>query len=378
MTLFKSETGFAILRTALLGGFWAVFTPHQARAFDDYTGPLGGTTSIYGQFSPSFLSVRDGTGVYRTLADNSHSVSRIGLVTKRDFDVGQFSLRFETEFGFRQSNDVSQISKGEALEWDKSDVRFLDAAFRISRRGTLSVGHGSMSTDQVAMADLSGTGLANNVSVPDMAGGMFFRTDDGQLSAISVDNAFNTFDGVRRARLRYDFRNVHGLVLSVSAGAEVLQDNNDEENFDIAATYQGDIGAFDIQAAAGASMTWQGARRTRKDLVGSVSALHRDTGASLTFAAGQGSAGGLFSYFKVGYKRNWSGLGVTSVSIDYHLGHDIAFPGSTSEAWGIGLVQNLIRYNVDVFVGYRGYALEGGSRVYQDIHALQMGARWRF
>ncbi|WP_146345048.1 porin [Phaeobacter marinintestinus] len=356
----------------------AMAWPEPLLAFDDYTGPLGVTTRVYGQFSPSYLSVRDGGQVTRTLADNSNSVSRVGLILRRPFEVGEFQFRFETAMGFRESGKVSQLDRGDPFDWDESDIRFVDTAFQINKRGLFSFGHGSMATDQVASADLSGTKLANSVSVPDMAGGMFFRNTSGALSAIKVKSAFNTFDGVRRARLRYDFRARRGITLSVSAGAEILQDDNDEENFDVAATYIDTIGKFDIQGAVGGSITNQNNRRTRKDLVGSVSVLHKPTGISATVAGGQGSSGGLFTYAKIGLQRDWSQLGPTALSFDYHYGQDIVVNGSISQSWGVAVVQRLERQQIDVFFGYRGYALQGVGVSLQDVHAIQMGARWRF
>lgn len=367
--------GFALIMLASAAGALGG-TP--ARAFDDYAGPLGTTTSIYGQFSPSLLSAHDGDGYTTALADNSNSVSRLGLRIQREFDLGTFQLRFETAMGFRESKSVKQTSSVKGFDWDRTDIRFVDASFHFGGRGVFSVGHGSMATDQVAMADLSGTTLATSVSVPDMAGGMVFRTQSGVLTGIPVKSAFNTFDGVRRARLRYDFRPIRGVTLSVSAGSEVLRQRNDEQNFDAAITYVESFRGIELEGAMGASISSLNNQRTRKDLVGSVSARHPGSGLNLTLASGQGSAGGVFYYAKLGLRRGWWDIGHTAVSVDFHRGHDIATPGSSSTAWGIGIVQRLDRQEVDLFLGYRNYALDGPALDLQDVQAVQMGARWRF
>ena len=353
----------------------------MARAFEDYTGHWGGTWSPYGQFSPSAIGVGDGTGWKFRAVDNANSNSRLGFVMRRALGRGEFRFRFETGLGIRQSSEVSQGFTGDAIDWTRSDIRFLDLIWDRGALGTFSVGHGSMATDQVALADLSGTVLVTGVSVPDMAGSFLFRTTGGILSPISVKSAYKTYDGIRRARLRYDrpVARVEGLTLSISAGAEILKKNNTEANVDVAATYQRKTDRFRLEGAIGASLTRQNNRVTRNDVIGSVSFLHRPSGVSVTVAASTSNTGGAMSYLKLGYLADLIPAGPTALSVDIYDGADIAAPGSRSRAWGIGIVQHLPRPDVEVYLGFRRYSYSDSSPLsYHPLRAVQFGTRWQF
>ncbi|MFV0513923.1 MAG: porin [Jhaorihella sp.] len=352
-----------------------------ARAFEDYSGHWGGTWSPYGQFAPSVIGVGDGTGHKFAAVDNANSNSRLGFVMKRALGRGEFRFRFETGLGLRQSSEVSQAFTGDALDWTGSDIRFLDLIWDLGPVGTFSVGHGSMATDQVALADLSGTVLVTGVSVPDMAGSFLFRTTGGVLSPVSVKSAYKTYDGIRRARLRFDrpVARVAGLTLSVSAGAEILKKNNTETNVDVAATYERTTARFRMEGAIGASLTRQNNRVTRNDVVGSFSLLHRPSGVSVTAAASTSNTGGRMSYLKLGYLADLVAAGPTAISLDIYDGADIAVPGSRSRAWGVGIVQHLARPDIEIYLGARRYSYSDGSPLsYRPLRAIQFGTRWQF
>lgn len=238
-----------------------------------------------------------------------------------------------------------------------------------------------MATDKVAMADLSGTEVVNGVSVPDIAGGFAFRSASGALTAVTVKSAYRTFDGIRRARVRYDWPVAHteGLVFSVSAGTEILKRNNDEQNIDVAVHYTRQLGDFRIEGAAGASVTRQAGQVTREDFVGSFSVLHRPSGLSATVASGTDNVSAQLVYFKLGYQVDLLAAGPTAFSVDTYRGSDIAYGGSVSRAWGVGVVQHLKRPGVQIYLGFRRYSLSDASPTrYLPLRAVQFGTRWRF
>ena len=351
----------------------------RAYAFDDYTGPLGGTTSFYGQLSPSVISVDDGTTSKTAVVDNSHSNSRIGFFLTRPASGREFRFRFETSLGFRQSDAVSQTSTGQPIDWEPSDIRYVDFSWKFENLGRLSIGHGSMATNSAASADLSGTGLVTGVSVPDMAGGFEFRTATGALSGITVNSAYKTFEGIRRARLRYDTRDLRGLTFSVAAGAEVLEENNSEENYDMALIYQGERGEFSTQGSFGGSINKKDAEPTQQEIVGSFSVLHKPTGLNFTVSGGHRDPGGRGVYTKLGYIADWIQIGRTALSMDYLYSKDVFAPDTVSHAWGIGIVQNISAAQMDLYLGYRNYSVSDASAIsYENLQAIQFGTRWRF
>ena len=352
---------------------------NRATAFDDYTGRHGRVLSAYGQLSLAGIHVDDGVGGKSAGVDNTHSVSRVGLVLRRQRAFGEFRFRFETSLGLRQSDQVSQTWTGPAVSWTRGDIRYLDFILDRGSAGTYSIGHGSMATDQVMTADLSGTKLANSVSVPDMAGGFEFRTIAGALSGIAVDDAYKTFDGIRRARIRYDRAFLKGFKFSVSAGAEILEKNNDELNLDVSVTYRGTVGDFQMEGAAGASITRQVRVLTRADIVGSFSALHVPSGLSLTVASAVDDGNSRLAYLKIGYLADIFSVGPTALSADTYVGKNISVAGSRSKAWGLALVQHLPRPNVQVYLGVRKYDYDDATvAIYRPVKAVMFGTRWQF
>jgi hypothetical protein len=353
--------------------------PVPALALDDFYGPFGGKTSFYGQFSPSLVAVADGVSTRANAVDNSHSVSRIGFYLDRPILGLDLSFRFETALGLRQSNATGQDVSEPLFEWTRSEIRFADAIWKLQSGSTFYFGHGSMASDGATAADLSGTTLANGVSVPDMAGGFQFRTAAGDLSSIEVKSAYATFDGIRRARVRYDLAPINGFRLAVSAGNEILERENSEQNVDVALRYDADSGVRRVRSAISASITRENGTRTRKDVVGSASILHYASGLNASLATGSRAGQGRFIYVKLGYIADIVSAGPTSFSTDYHFGRDFLSAGSTSEAWGLAAVQTIERHGIELYLGYRRYAISDLSgAVYQPLQAIQFGTRWQF
>lgn len=117
---------------------------------------------------------------------------------------------------------------------------------------------------------------------------------------------------------------------------------------------------------------------------GSVSALHKPSGVSLTVAAGRddlddGSRDPEFGYIKLGYQtKAISKAGTTAFGIDYYNGSDIQSDGSDSDTVGVFSVQNVDKWNLQLYIGYRTYSASAGGTDFQDVDAVLTGFRWRF
>lgn len=305
-----------------------------------YTNDNGGSFRWYGQFNPSFQSFDDGVEEYNRASDNSSSNSRIGFWVEQAFGENTLKFRFETAFGFRASDGTNQTSKGDVTSWSRTNLRHVDLQFETAKYGTFSAGQGSMASDGITGADFSGTGLGAGVSVADIGGGYAFRTSTGTLSGVSIGDAFTDLDGPRLGRLRYDSNNYGGFTFSASYGTDILATNNDRETYDIAVRYSNDeLGAFALDAGLAAAWTEQTGRQDRRDVSGSVSVLHKDTGLSMTVAAGDRDISGNYAYAKLGYSADLIAAGSTSFSVDYYDGSDLVTAGDSSESWGIAAVQ---------------------------------------
>ena len=361
----------------LLTPIFAALCATNVAAEFKYETSNGGTALFYGQLDPAYLSFDDGVSTTNELVDNTNSNSRVGFWYRLPTDTGEFAINLETSFGLRASGAISQNSTIDDIRWERTSIRKVEAIWNDTRFGTFAVGQGSMSSDGASSQDLSGTALVLYNSIPDTAGAFVFRTTTDALSAKTISQAFGSFDGGRKARVRYDTPSYGGLSLSVSYGQEVLSQGVDEDVADLGLFYSGDSGSFKMVGALAYSKVEFGSGLTRHDTIGSFSVLH-DTGFNVTLAAGHRNEAGSYVYGKLGYKGDWLSIGTTAVAIDYYTGNDKTSVGSDSASIGIGIVQSIDKANVDAYLGYRTYSLSETAQSYRDASSVLFGARWKF
>lgn len=341
--------------------------------------PFGATLSFYGQVSPLLMIVNDSDDIDIAAADNNHGVSRIGAVIQHKANGRIFQFQFETTLGVRTSTQPTQNQSDPLFDWDRSDIRIADFSWKFANGQVFSIGQGKMATDGVTSLDLSRTSIANSVSIPDIAGGYRFRTNAGVLSPFAVKDVFQTYDGVRRVRLRFDTRNRSGVWFSVSAGIEALEKDGSQKDIDTAVFYERDNQSFHLQAAAGQSISKESGQKTRADTVGSVSVLHKPTGLNATLATGARFGQGGYGYLKLGYITRLFPIGQTAFAVDFQRSENIVNDKTAGDAWGIAVVQEIDDLNGEVFVGFRNFAFSENSTVrYRDIRTVFFGARWKF
>ena len=267
--------------------------------------------SISGQVNRAvnFANDGDSTKAYFVDSDVSNSRTRVlGLANYND-DI-RFGGLLEVAFSPNNSFDVSQDNE---VSDDLIDVRRAETGVDSKRWGRLWFGKGSAATDNVAEYDLSGIDVIMYAGVADIVGGLQFRDDDGDLTGLTVGDAFFDFDGDRQDRVRYDTPVFGpGMQFSVSAGAD--------QRYDAALNWGGDfdqwsgvdIGSFTTLAAIGISDPSDDGVDYR--LRGSGSVLHNPTGLNLTFSGGmdQADEGDPYNlYAKGGWYGTLNSLGNT-------------------------------------------------------------------
>ncbi|MEM8958703.1 MAG: porin [Pseudomonadota bacterium] len=368
-------------------------TPDDTGAFNDTGTPddTGTSFELYGHLSPAVTSVDDGVARKNSFADNSHSKSRIGFRAFRALDSDyRLGFRFETAFGFRTTEDISQDDTPALQNLTREDIRRVDLQLFTPRFGTLFVGQGSMSSDGIGQIDLSGTRLVNDVSSSgDASGGFFFRNADSSLSDITVSDVLGDFDASRRGRIRYDTPEFAGVILSASYGKEVLDTDTDQEDFytGVALAYS-KVFDNEVEFAAGIAFNRrdrrpdEGAPFTRDDIYGSAS-LRLKSGVSLSVALGNRDTEGVsfdsrYYYLKAGYEAHWFGFGATAVSIDYFDGSDYIEEGDASLAWGVGVVQRVDAVNGEFSLGYRRNRYNQQLASFKPVDAVIAAARFSF
>ncbi|WP_315898813.1 porin [Tateyamaria omphalii] len=343
-----------------------------------YTSPGGATFTPYGHLNFGITSFDDGEDETSQFTGSSTSTSRLGFRLSQQFGEDELTFRFETSIGFASSDDFSQTSEPDDFDWGRSNLRHVDLIYETSRFGTFYLGQGSMASDGIGQFDSSGTSLATSVGIGDVAGGFELRDTTGALSGIEIGDAFDAFDGTRAGRIRYDTPEFNGFTLSIAAGENLVRENNDDEFYDIAFSYEGDIGTTEVSAGIGYAVRERPGSEDREDTFGSV-AVKLQSGLNFAFSTGDRNTGGDYIYAKVGYETDWFDVGSTALSLDYFSGSDAVSDGDDAESFGIGVVQDFDRQDIEAYFGYRDYSYSDTSGTqYQDASSYIIGARWSF
>ena len=347
-------------------------SPAEDRISD---GPGGLTTgndklrlTISGQVNRGVLVYDDGEDTGTLFVDNDNSSTRIRFVTESEsFAPATIGARVEVEFQSNPSNLVSQTEQA-GVGGDSFNERKFEVYAKSDTWGELLLGQGSTASDGTTEIDLSGTGIAGYSDVDDTGGGLFFRSGD-TLSDVDVASVFANLDGLGRDdRLRYDSPALADFTLSVSAASD--------EARDVALRWQRDRDPESWSAAAAVSYSESGNGDADADgdagdgnadeigsrVAGSVSLL-LGSGWNLTLAIGRGDADDrdpAFGYAKLGRRFSAFALGQTRVSVDYDRSEDVARPGETATSVGVQIVQQVDRFNADLFAILRAYDLDPG------------------
>ena len=331
---------------------------------------------FYGQLNLGIISVDNGTGSETALIDNDNSNSRVGLTFRQGLaNGGQFRFNFETAIGLTGSAAINGDDNDLDVDYNRRELRKLEIVYQTATIGTFSFGQGGIATDGSGEVDFSGTGVAAYSGITDVAGSQSFALNDGTISGTTIGNAFSSFDGGRRFRIRYDSPTYNGFGFAISAGQEVLASDNDDEYYDFGLSYDKDYGDYKVAARLGHSIRDSDEALT----VASAAILHEPTGLSFALAGGQSrEADTDYVYAKAGLQRDWVSFGRTYLSADYYVGSDFAFAGSDSTSVGLAVVQKVDAYNVELYATYRTFDLDGGGSNFDDVDVTFVGARWKF
>ncbi|MFZ1105558.1 MAG: porin, partial [Hyphomicrobiaceae bacterium] len=280
--------------------------------------------------------------------------------------------------------------------------------------GRVTVGRINTSTAGLSTIDLGGAGVAANASIGYWNRGFAVVAADGapvgpinSWSDFLGGNAMNGASLSRANAIKYDSPVFGGFSVSASWG--------EDDVWDAALRYAGELGGFRLAAGLGYRSNYTGLNEATRDnpgvngpepeqLIASASILHVVSGLFLTGSyinqdndtAGRSDT--TLWYAQGGISKNWTGLGKTVLYGEYARVDDgldnfqccaaanpagtVPLPagtGSTAEVWGLGVVQHLDAAAMEVFLSYRKYTAEGQGLV--DINDMDMvvgGARIRF
>ncbi|WP_170572355.1 porin [Ruegeria atlantica] len=370
------------LKLSSIAAVLAATTAIPAAAELKYENNSGGYVLLYGQLHPALISVDDGEETDTRVLDNDLSNSRVGLRLMQPYGANEFTFRFETALGLPNSTEWNQDGT-DFSGWTREDIRHVDFALK-GNYGKFSAGQGSMVSDGAAETDLSYVGTTLYSFTNDENSAFFYRGTDGILSDITVGASSSNLDGARRGRIRYDTPDFNGFSAGIAYGENILSSSDDDTYYDIGVFYKNTFaGGIEFAASvAYAVRDYDDISGERKDTLGSASVLF-PSGFSFTAAAGTrddtatDASDPNYWYAKLAYEDDWVSWGKTGIGIDYFDGSDFDTDGSSTEAWGIAVVQKFESINTDAYLKYRNHDFDDGTS-FDNNEAWVLGARWKF
>ncbi|MEM8797641.1 MAG: hypothetical protein AAGE61_18910 [Pseudomonadota bacterium] len=382
---------------------------------------------VNGQINNAVRYSNNGEDQALQIVDNDASSNRFRILGSGKLN-DRFSVKtafeFDLEVNPRDELDVDDDTNlSEQVSTDANfEIRKAEAIFVDKLLGSIFLGQGDTASNKSAESDLSGATLAvgdasfddDGIDIVDAAGTII--TDVGDV--------FDPIDGLsRESRIRYETPSLLG---GFKASASYVS----ERQYDAALTYSNkNVGDFSIKGAAAYFAFFDTAaidpttNQQSRGFTGSLSALHKPTGLSLTGGyhnffddASAPDAADNFTawWIKGGWQGKLTSLGKTAFAVDYMNingspeGDDVTNVGSGAaeladaaiilnqiEGFSVGvqLVQKIDKLSTEAFVGYRLFNLDtafeldetGGAGVAgnavgdpESVHIVAAGARVKF
>jgi hypothetical protein len=343
-----------------------------------FTNARGGVATFYGQVNLTYQSFDDGQETTSNIVDNGNWNSRLGFTISQPINENTLRWRFETGLTLRNSALVSQTETPDWGDWERTLLRWFEVAYE-SDVGTFSLGQGATAANGTAGLDDSFTFVAGATDSSDGFAAFRFRNDAGQLTNVTVGQVNSALDASRRFRLRYDTPVFSGVMLSASYGQNVLVTADENDYYEIAARWTGDLGDLAVRSALGYQWIDNPNGDLTRRLAGSFTLVHEPTGLNFALSAGNQYNGPSYYWMRAGWQTDELSVGTTSLSIDYYNGTDFLSDGSRTENWGIYAVQDIDSLSLNLYAGWRTFTYSDtlGSG-YQDATGVLAGVRWSF
>ncbi len=329
--------------------------------------------TISGQVNRAVNIVGDGgRNVKAYFVDNDVTNSRFRIVGEAQVtDDLTFGTRLETAFAPNESGDVNQRNEESG---DFFDQRWAEVSFDSKTFGKLSLGKGSTVSDDTAEVDLSGVDVIAYSGVADITGGLFFRDNNENLTAIRVQDGFFNFDGLgRQSRVRYDSPTFYGFQL----GGSVISN----DRIDGAVRWGAEFAGF--EAGAAIAVSDPNASKTNYRLNGSASVLHQDTGLNVTVSGGfddvseQGDPQNF--YIKGGWLTQFFNFGQTAFAVDFTQSTNNPSRTDKGNSYGGAVVQEVEDFGTEFYAQVRAYTFDrNNDRCCKDIISGTVGSRIKF
>lgn len=259
---------------------------------------------VSGQVNEAVLFWDDGAERNAYVVTNDNSRTRFRFKGKAKIDA-QWEAGYQIEIGVRAANSkrFTQLDPNGADTDVGFDLRDSYWYLKSNRLGRFSLGLQATATDTITEINLTQTSVfAKYSDVEDSGLGLILRSaDNGDLTGSGItwrrligDGGDQPGEGERRFNVaKYVSPDISGFSVSAAWG--------EDDYWDVALNYEGEIGAFKVAAGIGygeitdggqTSTVCAAAQTTGDDtschqLGGSVSVLHQPTGLFVNVGAGQ-------------------------------------------------------------------------------------------
>lgn len=314
-------------------------------------------------------------------ADNDNAPSRLRTHARAKV-TDRFSMGADVEFDISSNNsyvtDIGIDNGAVNLRQRKTEALFISKDL-----GTLSLGHGYMVSFTGSENDLSKTDAATSGCImEEITGGITFRQKDikGLLGiGPSVGSAFDSMDGFRSDRIRWDSPSIYGFTASAAHAVRY--------SYDMGLSYNGKIYGTEIQGSTVHISRYKRYKQTS----GSVSILFP---CGLNIGGGSGFKKLYYPqhqpgihhhrhhpYFyagKIGYIMKPFSIGDTAFAIDRGISRHSSANRDLVFLTGATIAQHINIACTEVYLGARHHRLKSFNTHYHDIFAGFLGVRVRF
>lgn len=370
----------------------ALMAPVSARAFD---------IELYGQVNKGFMVFDDGSTTRGNIVDNNVSSTRFGLRSEKQINDGlTASLLMEMQANGNSSAGLSQANSANDVAASNLGTRHMRAGLS-GHWGALFLGRTSTASDGITEIDLGSVTDILTSSSGRLAGSLNFRQKNGTLTAISLNQVADGFDGIafgggsasdntnrfgsgfgdRFNNVRYVSPKVKHTQLSLS----YVQG----DEFDLALRYNRRWDEMGLDMSMGvATVRYDtpavaaGQNEIDAQYSGSFSARH-DSGYALTLATGLRSynqtAAGVDEPWFV-YTKLSRQMGDWGIALDYAHNNNIdtTFAGDSSvNVWGAG-VQRELGHGVSAALYGRHHDLDRSGVATEALQVYGVNLRAKF
>ncbi len=313
--------------------------------------------TIYGQVTTAVMFWdADGNGVDESntyVVDPQTSGTRFGFKGNAKI-TPDVSAGYQIELQWQQA-DATKVTVDSDEGQDLPEFRQAHWYLKSKTLGKIRVGLADTASSGIAEINVANTNIADGMS-SSQAGAAIIS---GDLGGPSMTN----FEGNRKNVVRYDTPTMAGFIMSAAWG--------EDDYWDVALRYAGEVGGFKIAAGVAYSEDTDsnnGAGGTFDPPVeainGGLSIQHVATGLFATASGGHRQRDGWiddesFWFVNAGIEQRWSSLGKTSL-----FGMAGEFQDDDDDSayyYGGGVVQKIDAAAMDLFISYRHYDIQDAA-----------------